>query len=59
MLKYKFVTAEEYEESYKEAFPHAISNESSTEYLICGEGELTEEAMNAYKEANWPVTVEE
>lgn len=54
MLRYKFVSAAEYEESYVENHQHAPSNQDKTEYLICGEGDMTEAEMNQYKLDNWP-----
>ena len=53
-LKYKFVTAQNYFDNYAEQYPFAPSNADKTEYLICGEGDLNESQMNAYKSANWP-----
>jgi hypothetical protein len=54
MLRYKVVSASEFEETYAETYPHAPSNQDKSEYLICGEGDMTEEEMNQYKLANWP-----
>ncbi len=58
-LKYKFVTAQNYAENYAEQYPFAPSNQDKTEYLICGDGDLNEAQMNAYKSANWPQPDEE
>jgi hypothetical protein len=54
-LKYKFVSAQNYHTNYSNRYPHAPRNQSSSEFLICGEGDLNEEQMNAYKAVNWPV----
>jgi hypothetical protein len=60
MLRYKFVSAAEFDEAYAETYPHAPSNQDKSEYLICGEGELDEVQMNEYKLANgWLVQTEE
>lgn len=53
-LKYKFVSAENYNSNYVDKYPFAPSNAEKTEFLICGEGDLNESQMNAYKLANWP-----
>lgn len=64
MLKYKFVSADEYHSTddytgYDAKYPHSLSNQDKTEFLICGEGEMSEQEMNAYKLANWPQPEEE
>ncbi|MDG3088103.1 hypothetical protein P7F88_19300 [Vibrio hannami] len=51
-LYYKFVSAQNYLESYQERYPHAPANQDKTEYLICGEGMLNEDQMNDYKKNN-------
>jgi hypothetical protein len=53
-LRYKFVTAEEYAEKYAEIYPWAPCRPDGSEFLICGEGEVTEDEMNAHKSAQWP-----
>jgi hypothetical protein len=52
-LKYKFVNAQDYITNYQNHYPHAPSNQDKSEFLICGDGDLNEEQMNAYKAENW------
>lgn len=59
MLKYKIINADEYYSTetytgYDAQYPSAPSNAAKTEFLICGEGEMTEQEMNKYKLENWP-----
>lgn len=59
MLKYKIISADEYNSTdtytgYDVQHPCAPSNTDKTEFLICGEGEMTEAEMNEYKAQNWP-----
>jgi hypothetical protein len=54
-LKYKFVNVQDYITNYQSHYPNAPSNQDKREFLICGEGDLNEEQMNAYKAVNWPV----
>ncbi|GLQ73266.1 hypothetical protein [Vibrio penaeicida] len=53
MLRYQFVTAEEFHVKWAAHHPHAPCNHDKTEYLICGEGTMTEQEMNAHKEVHW------
>ncbi len=58
-LQYKIVSTEEYVSTecnagYDIRYPSAPHNPDKTEYLICGEGAMTETEMNAYKQASWP-----
>jgi hypothetical protein len=54
-LKYKFVNVQDYITNYQNHYPYAPRNQDSSEFLICGDGDLNEEQMNAYKAVNWPV----
>jgi hypothetical protein len=54
-LKYKFVSVQDYITNYQKHYPYAPRNQDSSEFLICGDGDLNEEQMNAYKAVNWPV----
>ena len=63
-MRYKFVNSEEYVSTEEETkldakYPKAPSytySDGTVEYLICGDGALTEQQMNDYKAQNWVVT---
>lgn len=51
---YKFITVDEYNESYKHKYPNARQSPDESEYVISTiDGDVTHDEAVAYIESNW------